>query len=483
MVRDDALKMVDSDSKVALKARIDATHSGVLTNLRVYPGVKVAKGYKTFFSKMNGGDAEYDKPVLKHHDQHDDPIGRVVGATYTKYKSGKDFDEDFSNPDPFGTRGSGVVTIDALITDPDSIRKIIDGRFVSVSAGHSTDAAYCSVCGDSILTCNHLPGKRYDSEGDPTASDDGNLCYAITNDMTYNEVSFVNLPAQPTAKLINFNWADCKDNGDSKIVIDSVVTGAKDLVRVFSLVDSIDEINLLTGRKKSESKKTTVAVKPTTADKLKAALSISSTKSDDDTIIHQKVVEDKKVEPSESNLKANNPTKEEGNSMDATKLQELVDSLQKELGVAKAKITEHETTIAAKNTEVTKLSEDSKKLVEDAKKLESKMRKTLATSLASLKIRLKKPDAQNLDSAEKKTQYIDKLASRSVESLEDAVVDLMEELESVKEVTKQDKAPTAGDIVGNADKIEDPIKQGSNPKSKEKTITSADQLLDGELGI
>lgn len=481
-LRDNALKMMDNSDKVALRTQIDATSSGVLTNMRVYPGVKVSKGFKTFFSKMKGGDAEYDKPVLKHHDGGSDPIGRVVGATYTKYKSGKDFDEDYSNPDPMGGKGSGVVTVEALITDPDSIRKILDGRFLSVSAGHSTDAAYCSVCGDSVLTCVHIPGKRYDNEGDPTTNDEGSLCYVITNDMTYNEVSFVKMPAQPTAKLINYNWADCKDNKNTNIVIDSISTGAKDLVRVFNLVDSNDEINLLTGRKKSDSKKTTVAVKPTTADKLKAALSIPTVQSDDDVSIRQ---EDKgsKVEPSESDLKAKPPTKQEGNIMDATKLQELVDSLQKDLTAAKTKITEHETVIAAKDTEIKKLSEDSKKLVEDAKVLESKMKKTLATSLASLKIRLKKPDAQNLDTAEKKTQFIDKLASRSVASLEDAVVDLMEELENVKEVTKQDKAPTAAELLDNADKVTDPtIKQGSTSKSNQKLTTSVD-LLDRELGV
>lgn len=476
--RDDAIKMVDSASKTALKVTIDATHSGVITNWRVYPGIKVMQGYKSFISKDKGGTSEYDKPVLKNHDIDSDPVGRVVGAKFTMYKSGLDFENDFLYPENYGSRGSGVVTVDAIITDPDTIKKIIDGRFISVSAGHRTDMALCSVCGDNVMVCPHIPSKRYDADGEVTTSEDGALCYVITNDMLYNEVSFVNLPAQPPAKLLNYNWMDCKSNTDSQLVIGSMVTGAKDLVRAFSLVDSDDELNLLTGRKKSESKKTTVAVKPAAADKLKAALSTSTVTADDDKTVHQKT-EDDTVEPTESDQKANNPKTQEGNEMDAAKLQELKDSLEKELSVAKAKITELETSIAAKDAEVKKLSDESKTL-------DSKMRKTLATSLVGLKMRLKKPDVQSLDTAEKRTQFVDKLAIRSVDSLEDAVADLMYELDNLKEETKQDKqTTTVADIVGDKDKVEDPsLKKGTSPeKSKDKAKTSSVDLIDRELGL
>lgn len=475
--RDDAMKMLDKDSKATLKVTIDATHSGVLTNGRVYPGLKVAEGYKSYISKERGGTAEYDKPVLKHHDAHSDPIGRVISSKYTMFKSGQDFEYDYLNPDNLGSKGSGVVTVEALITDPDSIKKILDGRFVSVSSGHSTDAAYCSTCGESILTCSHVPGKRYDSEGEPTADDSFPPCYVITNKMTYNELSFVNMPAQPPAKLINYNWADCKDNSND-IFVESINTGAKDLVRVFSLVDSSDELNLLTGKKKSDGKKIMVAVKPVIADKLKAALSIPNVVEDDDKTVHPKN-NGNTVEQPESDLKAkDNPN--EGNTMDAIELQKKVDSLEKDLSVAKAKVTELETTDKAKGAEITKLSEE-------AKKLDSKMRKIQATSLVGLKMRLKKPDVLGLDTAEKRNALIEKLAGRSAESLEDAINDHMFELDNLKEETKQDESKkTVADIVGNTDKVADVTlakgeKSTSKDKSKDKNKTV--DAFDRELSL
>lgn len=486
--RDDAMGMIERNSKTALKVTIDATHSGVKTNQRVYPGGKVSQGYRSFFSREKGGTAEFDKPVLKHHDDISDPIGRIVGARYTAYKVGQEFDLDFLNPDPYGSRGSGVVTVDALITDPDSIKKIIDGRFVSVSSGHNSDAAFCSICGDSIMECSHLPGKRYDADGEVSTDEDARDCFVITNNMTYNELSFVNMPAQPPAKLINFNWADCKDYSEkSNVLVESTVNASKDLVRVFSLVDADDELNLLTGKRKSEGKKTIIAVKPAVADKLTAALSKPKTPNDDDQSVRP---QDKgnKVEQPETNLKANSNPKEGDLYMDPIELQKKIDSLEGELRVAKTKITEFETAVKAKDSDIQRLSDESKRLVEDSKKLDLKMRKTLATSLVGLKVRLKKSDAANLDSKEKVDQLVEKLSARSTDSLEDAVSDLMLEVESLKPETKQDKAANAADLL-NADRVEDPtLQKGAKPgqsKSKQTNIDtdSTVDLIDRELGL
>jgi len=79
-VLSDAHELLQSaeDGTLKLVAQIDATHSGLLTSNRVYPGVHVKRGYRTYFSKENGGLADFDKPVLKHHEHDKDPIGNLT---------------------------------------------------------------------------------------------------------------------------------------------------------------------------------------------------------------------------------------------------------------------------------------------------------------------------------------------------------------------------------------------------------------------
>lgn len=471
-IKDTAFKMLDNDRQPQLRVQIDATHSGILTNLRVYPGKKVMDGHKSYTSRDHGGTAEYDKPVLKHHNQYDDPVGRIVGAKYTQLKNGQDFDLDFLSPDDSG-KGSGFVTVDALINDPDTIKKILDGRFISVSAGHHTDMVICSVCGESIMACNHMPGRRYNEEGEKTDKEEGQLCYVITNKMTYDELSFVNVPAQPSAKLINFNWSDCKDLRDKEnILITSMLASNKETVRTLVLTDSDDEVNLLTGLKKSDTKKTTIAVKPAVADKLKAALSLPDTDDDDSNVRPEG--NEGKVEQPEQNLKANTQKINEDKTMDLNELQKKIEGLETKLKDAETTVKTSEEKVKAQEAQIQKLTEESKSL-------DTKMRKSLATTLASLKVRLKKPDAQNLDSQEKLGQYIDKLASRNLSSLEDAVSDLLIELEHSKEETTKTKSNTA-DLLAKDKVTSETIVKGDKPnqskdKSKDKSdSTTVDQL-------
>lgn len=469
---DDAIRMLDSDREPVLKIKVDATHSGVLTNLRVYPGKKVANGYLSFFSKDRGGTAEVDKPVLRHHDAYSDAVGRIVNATFTPLKMGEDFEMDFLHPDKMGARGSGVVTVDAVIVDQDAIKKIMDGRYLSVSAGHHSDAYLCSVCGDSIIACSHMPGRTYNDEGEQTSREDGSLCYVITNNMTYDELSFVNMPAQPPAKLINFKWEDCKDyQNKESILVESMSTGSKDMVRSLVLSDSEDEINLLTGRKKSEGKKTVVAINTATKTKLMAALSVPDA-SDDDL----------NVRPDEEGNKVERPepeTKKVDQEMDAKELQSKIESLETQLSDAKTKIADYETKVKAHEGEI-------ERLTKEAKELDSQMRNTLATSLTSLKIRLKKPDVDGLDSKEKQEAFVAKIATRSLQSLQDSVADLMVELEHAKEPENKAQTKTAASLVADGDKLNNPAgnDKGNKTETNKPTVSlDSRSALNKALGL
>ncbi len=471
-IRSDVTGIVNAGKQTKLKVSIDATHSGVITNRRVYPGNKVQKGYKTFFSKESGGDAEYNKPVLKHHSMYDDPIGRIVKAMFTPLKSGYDFENDYMNPDAEGGRGSGVVTLDAVISDPDAIQKIIDGRYLSISVGHSTDTVTCSICSDNIFRCDHIPGVKYTEEGEEArdADEDTRLCYYITGNMTYNEASFVNLPAQAPAKLINFSWEDCdkiaelrKDN----ILIESMTRGKKALVRALSLQDEDGEYNLLKGTSTSAKKKLIMDMTgpknpnsdySESEETSKVLQSTSATSKKD--VLADSDNSDKKSKLKEAN---NMDVKDKADTkLDASVLSASLEALTKErekmqqdLAAASTKVTGLEKTIETKNSEIDRLT----KAQTD---MQVEMSKALATALASVRVQLRKPDSIGLDSADKFTEYSDKLSKRSVESLRDSLADLILELSNQKVDEKVQDGKGIKDIVADSKVITPGVQNDKN---------------------
>lgn len=484
-VSDSANSILERNQEPKLKVTIDATNSGVLTNLRVYPAKFVSEGYKSFISKDKGGTAAFDKPVLTHHDLSSDPIGRVVGARYTPLKSGSDFENDFLNPDPMGGKGSGVVTIDAIITDKDAIKKVLDNRYLTVSVGHQSDYYLCSICGDSIMECTHIPGSRYDEEGDKTKKTDGRQCFVITGPLSYREVSFVNEPAQPNAKILTHSWTDSQK--DSWTEISGLINSSKETVRTFTLFDEEGELSLLDGKLITPPKKTIITVSPVIADKLKQIMSKAPTADVTSDVRHSNGSERQTVE--QNLIKAKNldsKSKKETN-MDANKelddLKTEVKSLKDQLTAAQTKITDLTKEVEAKDGQIGKLNTDS---VEFNKRIA----KSLAVSLASLKIRLKKPGSEGIDSKEKLEAYVEKLATRSLDSLQDSIEDLLFEVETPKDEPKKEDMKKPADLA-KQDKLTAPIEiKGKKPnsdseggKKKDERPSRALDVLGKSLGI
>lgn len=480
--KQDAGAMLSRDKSPKLIVEIDATHSGVLINNRVYPGKFVRDGYKSFFSKERGGTAEFDKPILKHHNSYEDAIGRIINARYTQLKNGTDFDYDFLSPDKNGSKGSGVVTITAVITDAESIAKILDSRYLSVSAGHSSSSLICSTCGDSMLECPHMPGMKYNEEGE--RDDEGLVCFAITGDMTYHECSFVNIPASPSAKLVNFNWTDSKDKWSKDSIIATQVTGKKESVRSFVLSDEDGELSLLSGARKDAKQKTAIAVSPAIADKLKHVMSSEPPSKDDEAtnVRHDEPGTDSGVPNVEQNLgKANDLEKssKQVNNMDLEKkiadLETEIKGLKDNLAIAQKEASDSKKTIEGKDSQI-------QRLTADAAAAQTKMSQTLAVSLASLKSRLKKVDG--LDTKEKFDAYVQKLSSRSVDSLQDSLQDFMLELDTMSVDTKPESNTKQTSEVIAQDKVASPtLSKGGKPETKKQISGKDSDPLTKALGI
>jgi hypothetical protein len=473
-LQDNAKRLLDEASSPILRIGIDATHSGKLINQRVYPSSKVKPGVKSFFSKDNGGSASVNKPVLTYHNDYSDPIGRVIKAKFTPLKNGDDLKLDYLNPDiEPSSEGSGVVSLIADIVDPDAIAKIIDERYISVSSGHSTDRMICSICAGDLMgfdACEHWPGKFYDKDGEPTRPDKkgSRQCYGITNNMTYHEISFVNIPADDVAKVISINnqdsWQDFKDHPElikDKALI-SCQTTDKSSIKDLILVDDERELSLLSST--PIEKKTSINIPPETASKLKKIF--------DEAI----EVESQKDQSKEESVELIQPNQDDDINKEGDKTMDkdvVIDPQEFERiktekdGLASdlQKVTDEKQTLT---NQVTSKDQEIQDLKDQLASISDELKSHLAKTLASYRIRLDKPDTSGLDSEDSRKEYEEKLAKRSVESLKDALADILPEVEAKEE------GKSSADILAD-DKIEDPTLKGKNGR---KDLNDLDSLLD-----
>lgn len=215
-----------------LQIRIAATHAGKVTrNNGLYLPHKMQAGVSSFTD-------QYPKPIQVHHQDKEDPIGRILEARYIDISHGmrnvvKDATERLSLLDAFiaGTlsthdsinfantwlindlkvstdpnyEGLGYIELVANITNPEAIQKVLDGRYLTGSVGASTDSAICSICKKDWAAdggkCKHKPGQIYDSA----------KCVIIAGDLSYDEYSFVNRPADRHSRIIEVNVNGVQD--------------------------------------------------------------------------------------------------------------------------------------------------------------------------------------------------------------------------------------------------------------------------------
>jgi hypothetical protein len=210
----------------SLTVKIASTHSSKVTeNNTFYLPDKMASGTSSWLKP-------FAKPILLHHNKEDDAVGRVVEARYVDTSYGHfnniskpadsiitdsmldsfikgnlphnnmvDVVRDIFLKDQYikdrNYAGLGYIELTASISDPDTIAKIIDQRFLTGSIGASTDAAVCSICKKDWLTddsgpCEHEPGQMYD----------GVLAVIVAGNLTYREYSYVNTPADSHSQTI-----------------------------------------------------------------------------------------------------------------------------------------------------------------------------------------------------------------------------------------------------------------------------------------
>jgi len=470
--------MESAKRKPILKASIDATHSGRLTNLRVYPGKFMKDSAKTFLEPT-------PRPLLRYHNEDGDAIGRVTNATYVQLKNGYDFDNDFLNP---GTGlGSGFIRLDVNVLDPKAIEKFIDGRYKSVSTRQHSAYMLCSICGDNMADysseCEHIPGKEYDVEG----SDTKYKCYGITGPLEYREVSVVNIPGDSQAAVKEITLDN--ENEYSMSCLDSSMANVESLV----LSDGENEVHLMASAiktrvtaedKKKLTGKTVIAVSPNFDPSMIKSLA------NEDKGMKEKEVEDKTkntdtaaasggtqkpaqadtadkskegVVAPETSADKTKGAGDEGKLSDAA-LSASIEALTKSLtdakalaDSAKAEVERLKGSLKEKDDEITRIRDSETKSITDLKK-------SYATTLLTSQMFLKKTQVATIKDAEAFNAKLAEYCGRSVDSLKDSIADLATELSAYQE---SNGIKPIKNVVADK-KLESPVSDTSPEKADEK---------------
>jgi len=500
--------MTDSDRTPILKVSLDATHSGRLTNGRVYPGKHMKKSVQSFLDP-------YAKPVLKHHDDLGDPIGRVSTAKYLQLKHGDEFTRDFMNPGK--GLGSGFVRLGVDIMDPDSIQKIADGRFKQVSTRQGFSQLNCSICGSDFASadpCEHYPGRKYLATTSKDKKEKRYLCYGITGPLSYREVSFVSIPGDDHAQVTDFEMIH-SDSEESFVIHcdgEDMIASIDELV----LSDGNEYVDLMASRRKrrvsSKDKelltgKTIVAVSPIfdvslLEDKetneevnVKALTDLG----EQEVMKNTEVLQDPPEEIQEDNTDTvNTPARSADSQEEPVEASE--DSPQEGVVAPEKTDSDEETSNSetslsdqAMKASLEALTKSLKEVEADKKNLTAELERTkgsvkekeeevervrqmhqdaltelknaFATTLLNTRLTLGKSDVSHISSREDFEKQLETYASRSLDSLKDSILDLGPEISdrASRDGRKSFVASTVAE-----DKVESPV---SN-KSAKKEIDS-----------
>jgi len=248
----------------AIKILAAVTHSGkVNKNLAFYHPLFVRDFSRSLVNL-------FGKPVLKNHDTSQDAIGRILDANYVDeitpamkkrlvkagvsdlaftdktvaevlsdkgmesvselmpliVRDSKAILQVVGGKDNF--KGLGEVQVVMKVTDSDSIQKIIDERFMTISISFGTEDTYCSAHAKEVYGgcwCGRgqkvdIPTGQVDEDDEPVTISE--TVFFVTGIMDSREVSYVNVPADEHARTIEIVQEDATEETPDKTKKDEV---------------------------------------------------------------------------------------------------------------------------------------------------------------------------------------------------------------------------------------------------------------------
>jgi predicted nucleic acid-binding Zn-ribbon protein len=390
-----------------LLPRIEAIHAGATRNHTRYPAEKL-RGSQELKSGVYSWLHPYAKPVIHNHDIETEATGRIQTASFSEYtQAGR----------------PGIIVV-PKITEEKAINDILGGRLLTVSIGATTDAAICSVCGTDIISegfCGHMKGEEYD----------GIVAEWIIGNVWFDELSWVNVPADQDAQIIS--------GGETIHAAEAFAANGREIVNLGKtttewLVNPETALaeGLTTERGKGDSTLTEEEIKALKDEfevaktaKETAETELTSVKEakevvDGELVTAQKSLTDKETELEESKTKLTS-TQEE---LDAKKTEV------EELTTAKESLEAEKATLETTLDEEKQANEQT---TEENTRLASEMHKMTAERVVDLRISLGK----EVDRDKAIEQYV----GRSSESLSDSLSDLVKESVVAPPVTNRNVDP------------------------------------------
>jgi hypothetical protein len=435
--------------KRKLIVQMEAIHVGRTANYTYYTKEGLQGGLESWTTPR-------PKPVLTHHNQYSgEPIGRILKA-------------EFHDVTQSGKPGL-MFTVE--ITDPDAIEKVLDGRYQTVSIGASTDKVTCNICGTNRIDewCEHYPGEKYDEQ----------TAHFIIGNTFGREVSYVNVPADEFAGNTSVTVVEGEEGGTKESINMDIIQIAEGLYQSASN----PQVNLY----ESAGQDVRAAL-----DKLLAFEegSIRPMKDEPEPENNQipnpaaptegqppatPPVADPNppaATPTEGQPPATppaadpTPTPAEGNPapeptpVPGAPVQESVADL-------KGRITTLEASVVNLTTEYTRLKGEMQTkegeyqaVLQENANLQAKIHRSLAEKVVDLKRSLNKPDVVGVDREEAINAHV----SRTKESLENSVNDLLAEMKQVRPEPGSVTNPGAG------------APDGSTAEGDNKKLTMADGI-------
>ncbi len=361
-----------------LIVQMEGIHVGKTANSTFY----TEQGLKNGLSSWTH---PYNKPVLTHHEQHSgEPIGRILKA-------------EFSESTKSGRKGL-VFTVE--VTDPIAQEKVLDGRYQTVSIGASSNKVSCNICGTDRTQewCEHWKGNTYD----------GQECHFIVGDTFGEEVSYVNIPA---------------DSDAGNVSIESVETGDTTEHTHTSECNHVNGIIQITDDSAYLANNPTVNLMESVNDDMKQMIQGFA----------KKTTEQKKG--GTISMQLNEFLQEKFGAISEDEMQsKLVESF-KENETLKNDLKEAQATVGVITVEKSKIQENYNQvetekaaLLQEADELKAQLHKGLVERVVELKRSLNKPDVMAVTVEE----AVEEHATRSKESLENTLTDLLAESKSLQ---------------------------------------------------
>lgn len=403
-----------------LIVQMEAIHVGRTANYTFYTEQGLRDGLESWTHP-------YNKPVLTHHNSHNgETIGRILKAEYAEATMS-------------GRKG---LIFTCEITDPDSVEKVLDGRYQTVSIGATTDKVTCNICGTDRTQewCEHWRGDDYE----------GQTCHFVIGTTMGREVSYVNVPADENAGNISVSVQD--DPAGS--------TNESATMQIFQIAEGLMESIQLPGVNLYES---------ATDDVKQLVDGLINTNEGSAQRMFKLDENGKQV------LDAN------GNPIPLTEaeIQEKFQQMKTEITTLKASLNEAQVTLSTLTIEkskvdglLTEANDETARLTTENAELINKAHKVLAEKVVDMKLLLRKADVVGVTPEEAVTAHI----ARTEESLKDAVSDLQNEMKNSSVVVGTVPNP------GGSGPDNNPSNPDETQQPKKTTVAEAVSMFSNMFG-